>query len=143
MSSPPSYVTNSVLHIPRRTLLSKYIYLFLTFLLSGLEHAMSDLAQGLKWKQSGSIRFFCTQAVGIFVEDGVQALYCLRVRNVTKISLPRSIAVIVGYVWVFTFMVWSTPVWIYPSLYMNKGEEKDLIVPFSFVGFLSRKLKSF
>ncbi len=140
MSSPANFVTNSCLRLPKGTLPSKYTRLFLTFLLSGLEHSLSDVAQGLVWKQSGATRFFCTQATGIIVEDAVQALYRSITRDGRKAPIPQRVVFIVGYVWVFVFMVWSTPVWIYPSLHANKGEEKDLIVLFSPIRFLSRKL---
>lgn len=39
-----------------------------------------------------------------------------------------------GYVWVLFFLVWSTPVWIHPSIAANKGEAKDKILPFSVMG---------
>ena len=143
MSSPANFITNSVLRFPRGRLLSSYTRLFLTFLLSGIEHALSDVAQGLEWKQSGAVRFFCTQAVGIFAEDMIQALYSSIIRGRRKPLLPQSAVTLLGYVWVVLFMVWSTPVWTYPSLYANKGEEKDTIVPFSFVALFIRYVKSY
>lgn len=68
------------------------------------------------------------------LEDVVQTL-CGRVLSGYKeTSTYQSFGKIAGYVWVFAFMVWSTPGWMYPSLYANKGEQKDMIVPYSVVG---------
>ncbi len=56
-------------------------------------------------------------------------------------SRYQSLIRIFGYVYVFVFMVWSTPVWIYPSLYANKGEEKDRVVPYSVFGAVYEIIK--
>lgn len=142
MSSPASFVTNSVLGLPKGTPVSRYTHLFLTFFISGLMHAMTDLAEGFTWQQSGSLRFFCTQAVGIIVEDGIRTFYRWALPNWKQASTHQTFNKILGYIWVVIFMVWSTPAWIYPSLYANKGEDKDLIVPFSLVRAIYENMKS-
>ena len=140
-SSPASFITNSILRLPRGTVLSQYTHLSLTFLCSGIEHALSDVAQGLPWGRSGAIQFFCTQATGIILEDALKNTFHSLVPNGRKHVRLEAFSRTFGYVWVFIFMVWSTPVWIYPSLSANKGEAKDLIVPFSLIRFLSRKFE--
>lgn len=59
-------------------------------------------------------------------------------RKIEQMFLLR----VIGYLWVFVFLVWSTPVWIYPSLRMNKGEEKDAVVPFSLIGAVAYRVKN-
>lgn len=142
MSSPASFVTISVLGFPKGTPVSRYTHLFLTFFFSGLIHALTDVAEGFSWQQSGSLRFFGTQAVGIIIEDGVGALTRWAMSDMKKASIYQPFHKILGYTWVVAFMVWSTPAWIYPSLYANRGEDKDLIVPFSLVGAIYEVLKS-
>ncbi|KAL2037839.1 hypothetical protein N7G274_009313 [Stereocaulon virgatum] len=134
MSSLAGFVTNDVIHLPRDALPSRYTHLFFTFLISGLMHVVSDFAQGLSWERSGAIRFFCTQTIGIIGEDAIRTSFRQFLPNMKEGSKPRTLYKFLGYVWVFIFLVWSTPSWIYPSLYENKGEEKDLIVPYSVVG---------
>jgi len=141
MSSPASFVTIDILRMPKGTLVSRYTHLFLTFFLSGLIHALTDVAEGFAWQQSGSIRFFCTQAVGIILEDGVRTMFRWVVPDHKDASRYQSLIRIFGYVYVFVFMVWSTPVWIYPSLYANKGEEKDRVVPYSVFGAVYEIIK--
>lgn len=121
--------------------MSRYTHLFMTFFLSGFIHAMTDVAEGFTWQQSGSLRFFCTQAVGIIIEDGVQTFYHWAVPDRKNALIHQPFAKILGYIWVVIFMVWSTPAWIYPSLYANRGEDKDLIVPFSLVKAIYENLK--
>ena len=111
--------------------------LILVFLISGIEHSLSDVAQGIPWQQSGAIRFFGTQAVGIIFEDAVIRAFVIRRFRPLTGTLSR----FVGYLWVLIFLFWSTPVWIYPSLYRNTGEAKDMIVPFSAVRWVSGRLR--
>lgn len=143
MSSPASFTTDIILHIPKGTLPSRYTHLFLTFFLSGLIHALTDIASGFTWQESGSIRFFCTQALGIMAEDGLQALVRGSLPDRKVPARYQSVVKVLGYVWVFAFLVWSTPVWIYPSLYANRGEEKDLIVPYSVLGVVWGIVKTY
>lgn len=142
MSSPASFMTISVLNLPKRTPVSRYTHLFLTFFISGLIHALTDVAEGFAWQQSGSLRFFCTQAVGIVIEDSFGAFTRRALPDQQKASIHQLFNKVLGYIWVITFMVWSTPAWIYPSLYLNRGEDKDLIVPFSLVGAIYQILKT-
>lgn len=57
------------------TLQHKYLNHFLNFFISGLLHALIDVACGLPWHESGAIQFFCTQLLGIVLEDFVWNTY--------------------------------------------------------------------
>lgn len=57
------------------TLQHKYLNHFLNFFISGLLHALVDVACGLPWHESGAIQFFCTQLLGIVLEDFVWNTY--------------------------------------------------------------------
>ena len=97
----------------------------------------SDFAVGMTLVESGSIRFFCTQAVGILLEDSVQALYRHFVPGVDKTKSDR-VARLIGYVWLGVFLTWSTPVWAYPAMRRNQGKAKDIVLPFSIIKPLVR-----
>lgn len=113
--------------------MARYTAIFLTFLISGLMHAGSDLAVGISWQRSGSIRFFCTQVVGIMLEDGVQAIY-RSTRGMGRTDAHSQLWTrLIGYAWLSAFLVWSTPAFIYPMVYMNTGEAKDAFLPFSVI----------
>lgn len=94
-------------------------------------HALGDIAQGFTWKQSTSIRFFCIQALGIMFEDLAQATYIRIVPKRHIFLSSNSRFKVLGYLWVLIFLVWSTPIWIYPSIYQNNGGAKYQMVPFS------------
>ena len=133
---PARYLINDVLHLSRGTLTARYAQILATFFISGLLHLSTDVAIGIAWSESGAMRFFCTQAVGILVEDGVQALY-QRVDPKANRSSPRQkLAKAIGHVWLVCFLAWSTPVWAYPAMRRNHGEPKDQVLPFSLTAML-------
>ena len=107
--------------------------IFFTFFLSGVMHAGSDKAASLP--PEGALYFFCTQALGIMIEDGIQAIYRSvrgnRQPGHKSPTLPR----IVGFIWVILFLSWSTPVWIYPVTFNTKRE--DALFRFNALRFLS------
>lgn len=100
-------------------------------------HTSADLAVGMEWSESGSLRFFCTQALGILLEDGVQALYHHHHRPVpgTRATKPDNrsgtAAKLIGYLWLGVFLAWSTPAWAYPAMRRNEGRAEDMVLPFS------------
>jgi len=128
---PARFLVHDVLKIPQSTLVARYSKILATFFISGLLHLSADVAMGIALGESGSIRFFCTQALGIFLEDGVQALYHHIVPKEHRSSRQGSLAKMVGYAWLAMFLVWSTPIWAYPAIRRNRGEAKDILLPFS------------
>lgn len=67
------------------TLQHRYLNHFLNFFISGLLHALIDVACGLPWHESGAIQFFCTQLLGIVLEDFVWNTY----RHLTATDHPE------------------------------------------------------
>lgn len=57
------------------TLQHKYMTYFFNFFISGVLHAITDVACGLSWHESGAIQFFCTQLLGIVLEEFVWNIY--------------------------------------------------------------------
>jgi hypothetical protein len=98
-------------------------------------HHICDYARSLSWQESGAVRFFCTQAFGIMVEDAVQAIYRLvsgEKRDGRHVKVWRRV---VGWVWTVVFLLfWSTPAWFFP---IAIGEK---LIPLSIVGLAARWL---
>lgn len=65
------------------------------------------------------------------LEDAIQALY-RSYRGEKAGASPRA-ATALGYLWVLAWMVWTTPLWTYPSMQRGKGER---ILPFSLMNLL-------
>jgi hypothetical protein len=95
----------------------------LAFFLSGLVHYFIAIATGIPPGQTGALKFFVMQGLGIMFEDAVQALY-RRHRS----GKPEFWTRIAGYIWVSLFLIWTTPCWIYPVVRSNVPE-RDIIPP--------------
>ena len=137
MSGPATYIVFNLLRIPAESHYFRYAHLFLIFLISGIIHALQEVAQGISFWQSGAIRFFVTQVFGILLEDLARTQW-VRLRKKLDGQTRRwgcaPISSAFGYIWVLLFLIWSTPVWIYPSIAASKGEPKDKVLPFSVIG---------
>lgn len=75
--------------------------------------------------ESGAVQFFCVQALGIMIEDGVQYLH----RRLFKRDSGAQHSLLercIGYAWVLAFLVWTTPVWIFPVTRILRMED-DLL----------------
>ena len=113
-------------------MLSRYMRLFLAYLISGLVHHSSDLAMGIPRAEAGSLIFFLLQPLGIMVEDAMQAL----TRHVPTSRSLGWVRPIVGYTWVVVFLSWSTPKWFYPQ--QRLGVDPADLLPFRIIGPLIR-----
>ena len=109
----------------------RYTTLLFHFLISGLLHLVIDIASGIPWHESGAVRFFVMQALGIIFERVVRFSY----RTVFPSSHVNPRAAlwirIVGHVWVIVFLSWTVPGWMYPTLSRTRSDMEDSILPFS------------
>ena len=136
-NSPATFITNTVLGLKSGTVLARYTNMLLTFMISGLVHRITDVAAGIPWRSSGAYTFFCTQALGIILEDSVQASYRYICGTKRTSGPPQRWIRMVGYVWVLAFLVWSTPAWFYPLLRTITREPRYSPLPFSLVSLLA------
>ena len=67
--------------------------------------------------QSGALRFFCTNALGIVLEDGAREVYARYGGKGGKGMWSR----VWGYGWVVVFLSWSTACWSYPQMRTVRG----------------------
>ena len=126
------FVTHSILQLPQSTILARYSNIFIAFFFSGLLHVASDHGHTIPIRESGAIQFFVTQALGIMIEDGFQAVYYSLTgkRRPSKAPLLHRV---VGYLWLVLFLTWSTPAWSYP-LIRTVREGVDVVLPFTIFG---------
>lgn len=126
------FVTHDVLRLAKRTIVARYSNIFLAFFLSGLIHITSDHGMTLLPSESGAIRFFLTQALGIVLEDAFQAAYYY-VSGQKRSAKAPLMHKIVGYVWLVIFLAWSTPAWSYPQ-FRSIRSGVDTLFPFTIFG---------
>lgn len=142
-----SQLADSLLHrtlyLPRRTWLTRHLNLFLNFFISGLLHAVIDMASGLSWHESGALQFFCTQVIGIALEETARTIFYQFNRRANHTGKSPSAAfrptILAGYIWVIAFIAWSFPVWGYPPLYRMRGAMESSVLPFSILGRFVKK----
>ena len=124
------FVAIEILHLARGTRSAQYTCFILIFVLSGVLHTVVDFAGGVPWHHSGALQFFCTQLLGIIIEEVMQSIYRRGFRSNREEQVLGLWTRIVGYVWVCAFLVWSGPVWLYPMLITIRGGDEDSILPF-------------
>lgn len=126
------FLIQDVLKLRKGSWLAQCAAVFLPFLISGVLHVVSDVGLGIAVRDSGALRFFLMQAVGILLEDGVQRLYraAFGLKRDENRS-PTLFARCVGYIWLLTFMAWIAPGWIYPAIFITGGGPQDPVLPFS------------
>lgn len=135
-SKPAQYIVVEVLRLPPTSLISRQLCFFLVFLISGLLHATIDVSAGIPWHDSGAVRFFCTQALGIWIEEGTAAVFCSVTGASEDAGRPPRWKRLAGYVWVVLFLAWSWPAYMYPMLYRTRANSEDSFLPFSVLGRL-------
>ncbi|TVY43262.1 Acetyltransferase, partial [Lachnellula subtilissima] len=122
-TGPANFIADAVLKLPKGSLISRYSKIFLVFFISGVMHSIYELGGPMSVDPYGPWIFFCTQVIGILLEDGVQAMYRSLTGTVRSDTLPPLWIRIVGYVWVGAFLLfWSTPVWAFPAALFPKPE---------------------
>jgi hypothetical protein len=93
--------------------------------------------------QLGVFRFFCTQAVGVVVEQGVVLLIKRMWRKDDEANEgkggPAWYVRGMGYVWVVAFMTWTGPSWIYPQAARAPARGAAAFLPFSVVGWMKSR----
>lgn len=137
LTASADVVVYKVFQFGNGALITRYFHLSLVFLFSGLLHELVDIAEGFPRSYVGSIHFFMTQAVGIMLEDAVQAAY-RAIIGIKRGTPPTLMARAVGYIWLALFLCWSTPMWIYPRQRAIRGEEGENALPFSLLSLLSK-----
>lgn len=117
-------VDNVLPFISRHSVVSRYTRLMIAFLISGLIHYYADRLMGVPDAENGAVVFFLLHAAFIMVEDALGP--------VARTLFSDRIRYVLGYLWVFAFFVWSSPIWIYPS--MRLGINSAALLPVRLVG---------
>lgn len=133
-----TFWTHGIFRAKKGTLYARYLNVTFPFLLSGILHTILDVCGGVPQSEARTWVFFVLQAVGIMMEDAVEATYrwTFASKQGEKTVYPKLQLwhKIVGYVWVYLFMVWSTPAWSFANI-RHADPEHNYILPFSIIGW--------
>lgn len=123
-------VNHTLPFFEHKSAIARYIRLTIAFLISGLIHAHADQLMGVANAENGALVFFLLHAAVIMLEDLVGPLL--------GSVLPRRVRYFLGYVWVFAFFAWSSPIWIYSG--MRLGLSSAALLPIRVVGPLAEQV---
>lgn len=120
MTTISSFITRRVLRLPAPSIFERYLNIFLVFFASGVSHLSLALydPQALSDTYVYILVFFSSFAIGIMIEDAVQALW----RHISGAGLRKSNAPvplwhkIVGWAWVISCLALVTPWFVYPKV---------------------------
>ncbi|KAI0409013.1 membrane bound O-acyl transferase family-domain-containing protein [Xylaria palmicola] len=125
-----NWLLHRLLRLPRGKLVVRYLRVCLVFILSGILHVAIDFASGISWRDSGALRFFSIQPVGIIIEDLFLSIYqSYRNRNTPGVHVS-TLQRCFGFLWVGLWIAWTVPAYMYPVL---NSTEAGGVVPFSFI----------
>ncbi|ETS87869.1 hypothetical protein PFICI_01697 [Pestalotiopsis fici W106-1] len=134
LNTMSNYLLHDILRLQRGGPLVRYVRTWLIFLLSGVWHVAMDFSSGIAMEQSGALRFFSIQPLGIFIEDLILSRFHVVPGSRTK-QTPALINRCIGFAWVCLWMAWTAPGYLYPI--MDKSSSEDTgVVPVSVVGYM-------
>lgn len=117
-------VDHTLPFVSRHSAISRYTRLGIAFFISGLIHHHADQLMGVPNAENGAVVFFLLHAAFIMVEDALGPVFIA--------LLPERACHVLGYLWVFAFFTWTSPVWIYSG--MRLGISSAALLPVRVVG---------
>jgi hypothetical protein len=142
-TGPANFMADDILHLPKGSLIARYLKIIIIFFLSGFGHYVADVAGTESLYPFGAWVFFVSQALGIILEDSVQALYRFVFGHSNCHSQSPLWSRIVGYVWVVAFLLfWTTPAWFFPNAHVQnpEGLQELKLIPFSILRHLKQQV---
>ncbi|KAF2117132.1 membrane bound O-acyl transferase family-domain-containing protein [Lophiotrema nucula] len=137
LTSVSSSLVHGLLCIPQKSLLGGTLTLILSFALSGALHTAAGVASGMSLAELGVFRFFCTQALGVIIEQAAIAAVSRSRGKELRGAKPPIPMKMLGYAWVAVFMAWSGPAWIYPQAARAPAKGATSFLPFSILGLFN------
>ncbi|KAI1212104.1 membrane bound O-acyl transferase family-domain-containing protein [Annulohypoxylon truncatum] len=129
-----SFFIHDVLRIRKNTKLARFLRVWVVFFISGVIHVAIDSSAGIPVQDSGALRFFLIQPLGIIVEDVVGPYLS------PLTSEYRIVQRCLGFIWVGLWMAWTAPGYLYPII--NKSDPGDGgVVPVSIISYVKRLIE--
>lgn len=125
------FVVCDVVGVSRDSGLGRYLVIVAVFAMSGLLHVLVDLTQAIPWEYSGAAAFFSSTALGVMVEEGVQAIWRKMGPRTSGQTAPALWVRTLGLAWVVVWMG-LTSTWYFTPIIQVPAETITLI-PFSMV----------
>ncbi|KAJ6035709.1 hypothetical protein N7499_002836 [Penicillium canescens] len=111
MQGISSFVCRDILHLPRPSLIERYANIVVVFVISATLHLAIDSRAGIMHPQTGALRCFLIQPLGIMLEDGAQAIYRRVHGGAATYNKWTKLA---GYIWAWAFLTLVAPLYNVP-----------------------------
>ncbi|KAK4169998.1 membrane bound O-acyl transferase family-domain-containing protein [Cladorrhinum sp. PSN259] len=130
-----NWVLFDVFRLPRGSKAARYARPCIIFLLSAVFHVAIDVSSGMLPSESGAMRFFTIQPLGIAVEDLIT--WILSGSMTAKPTLLQRWG---GALWVLLWMTWTVPAYMFPVLARIESGDKG-VVPLSLIRLVTKELQ--
>jgi hypothetical protein len=130
-SSISHTLVHEVLGLSRGTLIARLLRILAAFASSGVMHLLIDLSSGISFRDSGAMKAFIAQALGLIIEEIVMSIYQRLPRHA---RFAENWEKALGFTWVALFLTWSVPAYIYPMMWRSNQGLMDSTIPFSLFG---------
>ncbi|KAL6235275.1 hypothetical protein BDW75DRAFT_230456 [Aspergillus navahoensis] len=124
MQGISSFACRDILRLPRPSLVERYMNIALVFVISSSLHLAIDGRAGIMLPQTGALRCFLIQPVGIMLEDGVRAIH-QRLCGGNSSKWTR----MARYIWVWTFLTLLAPLYNFPLFRYQDPARNGVPVP--------------
>ncbi|KAJ5087018.1 hypothetical protein NUU61_008325 [Penicillium alfredii] len=132
LTSVSTFITRDLLGLPPRSLLERYMNVFIVFLLSGGLHVILDIVQGIPAQESGALLFFAMASLGLMIEDGIEALWRSiwkrKDEKKTDNQVPPLWQRALGLFWAMAWLGVTSTWYFYPQMLRPQNQ---VLVPFS------------
>ncbi|KXG49368.1 uncharacterized protein PGRI_032380 [Penicillium griseofulvum] len=141
LTSVSAFITQDLLGLRPRSLLQRYMNVFVVFFCSGGLHLILDIVQGIPAKESGALLFFLTAPLGLMIEDGIKALWKYfsksnrPIKDIPKPLWQRAL----GLTWSMAWLGVTSTGFFYPQVVRP---ENQALVPFSVAGRIGLPLEA-
>ncbi|OQE40803.1 hypothetical protein PENCOP_c005G06139 [Penicillium coprophilum] len=141
LTSVSAFITQDLLGLRPRSLMQRYMNVFVVFFCSGVLHLILDIVQGIPAQESGAMLFFVTAPLGLMIEDGIKALWKSfskfngSIKTTSKPLWQRAL----GLMWSMAWLGVTSTGFFYPQVVRPQNQA---LVPFSVADHIGLPLES-
>ncbi|KAJ6001252.1 hypothetical protein N7522_006479 [Penicillium canescens] len=126
MQGISSFVCRDIPYLPRPSLIERYAIIVVVFVISATLHLAIDSRAGIMHPQTGALRCFLIQPLGIMLEDGAQAIYRRVHGGAATYNKWTKLA---GYIWAWAFFTLVAPLYNVPLFRYQDPNRNGVPVP--------------
>ncbi|KAI1806999.1 hypothetical protein F4811DRAFT_62410 [Daldinia bambusicola] len=115
-----NYLMRNIFRLQRSGKPARYLRIFLKFVISGIIYAAIGFSLGIPVFESGALRFFAIQPLGIVIDDIVHS-------TLGNDLLPRFVQSYFSFIWLSLWMTWTAPGYLDPIIHKNASRSRGML----------------